>query len=167
MITKEINGIIILLTISILTAFIFNMVSPHGIAIVGQWEKNKGVVSAVSKAITIESSIEILNPKAIEDIVNDESWIIIDARDTDYYNMGHIPRALSFPLVKFDQNISKIIRSIKKDSKILVYCSSVECEISHMFAERLKQLKYSHVKVFSGGFRQWQEMGNEIIKNEE
>ncbi len=164
---KEIKGIILLLSISILTAFVFNTLSPHGIAIVGQWEKSKGVVSAVSKTISIESSIEILNPKAIEDIVNDETWTIIDARGIDFYNMGHIPRALSFPLVDFDQNISKIIRSIKKDSKILVYCSSVECEISHMFAERLKQLKYSHVKVFSGGFRQWQEMGNKIIKNEE
>ncbi len=163
---KEIQGIVLLLSISISTAFVYNMLSPHRIAIVGQWEASKGVVSAVSKAIPIEFSIEILDPKIIEDIVKDETWIIIDARDIEFYNMGHIPRALSFPLIDFDQNLSIIIHSIKKDSKILVYCSSVECEISHRFAERLKQLKYSYVKVFSGGFRQWQEMGNEIIKNE-
>ena len=68
--------------------------------------------------------------------------------------------------MEFDQKIIQILDSINRQSALLIYCSSVECTDSHTFAQRLTNLGYDNVKVFSGGFRQWQEKGYEIKKNE-
>jgi rhodanese-related sulfurtransferase len=163
---KDIKGLFLLLFFAVTTAFLFNFFSPFGIAILGQWETSKGVVTAISKTDSVEASIEINNPVVIKQIVQKKERIILDARPRDIYNQGHLPSALSFPLMDFDDNIGQLLSSINRQSAILVYCSSFECTDSHTFATRLKNLKFIDVKVFSGGFRQWQEMGYEIEKNE-
>jgi len=163
---KDIKGILFLFLFALPTAFFFNWFSPFGIALVGQWEISKGTVNAISKTDSVNSLIEINNPEIIKQIVQKKEKIIIDVRSRDYYDQGHLPSALSFPLIDFDDYIHQLLNSINRQSAILVYCASFECTDSHIFADRLKDLNFNDVKVFSGGFRQWQEMGFEIEKNE-
>ncbi len=163
---KDVKGILLLLLFTLPTAFFFNWFSPSGIALVGQWEISKGTVTAISKSDSVDALIEINNPAIIKRIIQKKERIILDVRSHDIYNQGHLPSALSFPLIDFDDSISQLLNSINKQSAILVYCAGFECTDSHMFARRLKNLKFGDVKVFSGGFRQWQEMGFEIKKNE-
>lgn len=161
---KDVKGIFVLFVIALISAFLYNHLSPSGIALLGQWEPSQGVVTANSKIDSVNASIEINAIKTIEKIVQEQKSIIIDVRSRDTYDEGHLPNALSFPLVEFDERVSDILRIIKRESPVLVYCSSIECSDSHTFAERLILLKYANVNVFSGGFRQWQEMGYEIEK---
>ncbi|MCP3873692.1 MAG: rhodanese-like domain-containing protein [Desulfobacteraceae bacterium] len=167
MVKNDLKGCFILIAVAVISAFLFNQFSPFGIAVFGQWETSKGVVSAGSKTQSLNASIEINHPDIIKQIVEKKQRIILDVRPTETYNQGHLPGALSFPLMDFDQMVEQLLTSIKKASPILVYCSSVECTDSHTFAERLKNMKYENVKVFSGGFRQWEEKGFNIEKNEE
>jgi len=50
---KIIREIILLSVVAISLAFIVNFISPRGIALFGDWDKNKGMVTANAKADTI------------------------------------------------------------------------------------------------------------------
>ncbi len=163
---KDLKGILFLLFFSLIIAFSYNHFSACGLALPGQWEPSKGVVSARSKTDDVNAAIQINDPETIKQIVEDKKRIILDVRPYEVYNQGHLPGAISFPLTEFDQKIVQILDSINRHSALLVYCSSVECTDSHIAAQRLIHLGYDNVKVFSGGFRQWQEKGYEIKKHE-
>lgn len=167
MVHKDIKGTFLLLFFALITAFSYNHLSPFGIALFGQWETSKGVVLAISKTDSVNAEIQINNPELIRRIVQKKERIILDVRPREIYDQGHLPSALSFPLMDFDQNLGQILGSINRQSAVLVYCSSFECTDSHTIAMRLINLRYNNVKIFSGGFRQWQEKGYKIEKNEE
>lgn len=162
---KDIRGAILLFIICTAMALIFNQLSPHGIALVGQWDKSTGnVVNAVAKDRVIDSGIEINHPVKARRIVLEKKRVVLDARISQDYEKGHLPGAISFPLADFDENLPEFLKKYSRSTPILAYCSSIECMDSHTLAERLSQLKYTDIKVFSGGYRLWLEMGYEIEK---
>ncbi len=165
--TKDIKNIIFLLIFSVSIAFLYNHFSPFGIAVFGQWETSKGVVNAISKNETFNFAIEINDPNRVQQIITKKERIVVDARHKDFYDMGHLPGALSYPLIDFDTNLDQMLSALGKNSAILVYCSSFECTDSHTLASRLIESNFTDVKVFAGGYGQWVELGFKIEKNEE
>lgn len=159
---SDIKGIIVLLCFSTAVAFGFNSISPHGIALVGQWEKDKGVVNAKAKSDAIDASKEVLSAERVLQMIAKKERIIIDVRSEDFFELGHIPGALNFPLTRFDDDVPRLMQQIKKETPVLVYCSGIYCTDSHTFATHMRQMGYKDVLVFSGGFEQWEESGNEI-----
>ncbi|CCK80419.1 rhodanese-like domain-containing protein [Desulfobacula toluolica] len=166
MIRKDLTGALIIVLGALVTAFSYNYFSPSGIALFGQWETSKGVVSAASKTGSVNNSIEITSSDIIWQMVQKKERVVLDVRPHEIYNQGHLPHALSFPLMTFDDDFPELLNLINRSSPVMVYCSSVACTDSHEFADRLKNMGYTDVKVFSGGFRLWQEKGYEIEKNE-
>lgn len=164
---KVIKGAIVLLCISVASAFVYNHLSPNGIALFGQWNTQKGVVKAISKSDQANPSMEILDPAIVHAIVLEKKRLVIDARQGDFYDMGHLPGAVSYPLVEYDQYIRQFTRIIDRAQPLLIYCSSPECEDSHNLAKRLIDLKYVDVKVFSGGFQVWEEEGYRVETDED
>ncbi|MFW9924920.1 MAG: rhodanese-like domain-containing protein [Candidatus Thorarchaeota archaeon] len=108
----------------------------------------------------------INDPEIIKQIVEKKQRIILDVRPREFYEDGHLPGALSFPLADFETVIAGLLEITTQQSPILVYCSGFECTDSHQFAANLNNIKFTDVKVYSGGFTQWLEMGYEIEKNE-
>jgi rhodanese-related sulfurtransferase len=166
MIKTEKFGILTLLAIAALISFGVNAFSPSGIALTGQWDKSKGVVTAKSKQDTVHSEFELNDPRKVRQMIKDKTVVLLDVRSKDEYDQGHLPGAFSFPLTVFDEILDRLLNLVKKDSVILVYCSGVECTDSHSFAAQLQAMRFMNVQVYAGGFRQWQEMGFEISKNE-
>lgn len=164
---KDLKGVVILVFFAVSAAFFYNGVSPFGIALQGQWETSKGTVRALSKNDTVDATIEIILPEQMLDMVQDKTQHILDVRPREIYDQGHLPHAISFPLMEFDEKISHFLSTMDRQSAILVYCSSFECTDSHTVAQRLTHMGYTNIKVFSGGFRLWQDMGYDIEKNEE
>jgi rhodanese-related sulfurtransferase len=160
------KGVFILLFCASITAFFFNNISPHGIPLYGQWNPQDGVVSASLKTSDPEHSMEIQSSKQVTDIIQAGQRIIIDVRPKDLFDLGHIPTALSFPLNEFNERLPEITRRIHRFDPVLLYCSSVYCTDSHTFADYLTGMGYKDVKIFSGGFRQWQDEGNKIETQE-
>ena len=146
------------------TSLGMNHFSPSGIALLGQWDKSKGVVTPKSKQEIIHGEIEINNPLRVLQLLKNKEVVLLDVRPTHIYDQGHLPGALSFPLVNFEENLEQLQTTFKRDTAILVYCSGIECSDSHGFASKLVALKFTQVQVYSGGFSEWQEMGFEIEK---
>ncbi|MDZ4742182.1 MAG: rhodanese-like domain-containing protein [Verrucomicrobiota bacterium] len=84
--------------------------------------------------------------------------VIMDARSDLFYQNGHIPNALSYPLKRIDQWKEKFVEEMKKKDSgtiIIVYCSDVNCEDSHDVAEMLSPLVKNRIFLFKEGWQGW------------
>ena len=88
------------------------------------------------------------NAKKIMD--SGEEHIILDTREQDEFDSGHIPGAILIPYTEIENKAEEIIPD--KDKLILVYCRSGRR--SKIAAESLAKLGYTNVKEF-GGIIDW------------
>ena len=92
--------------------------------------------------------------KALMD--SESGYIILDAREQDEYDEGHIPGAI---LISYGEIADRAEKELPdKDQLILVYCRSGRR--SKIAAEELVKLGYTNVKEF-GGIIDWE---YEIVK---
>ena len=68
-----------------------------------------------------------------------EDTLILDARPAVFYELGHIPNAVSLPLVNFEVSFDRINKeyNLKKFKQIIVYCSDRDCDDSVKLAKKL------------------------------
>ena len=87
-------------------------------------------------------------PKKIMD--SGEEHIILDTREQDEFDEGHIPGAILIPYTEIENKAEEMLPD--KDKLILVYCRSGRR--SKIAAESLAKLGYTNVKEF-GGIIDW------------
>ena len=97
---------------------------------------------AVYQQITSEEAKKIMD--------SDEDIVILDVREQDEFDAGHIPGAVLLPYTEIDAGAEKILPH--KDKQILVYCRSGRR--SKIAFESLAKLGYTNVKEF-GGIIDW------------
>ena len=79
-----------------------------------------------------------------------EEHIILDTREQDEFDEGHIPGAILIPYTEIENKAEEMLPD--KDKLILVYCRSGRR--SKIAAESLAKLGYTNVKEF-GGIIDW------------
>jgi len=83
------------------------------------------------------------------------NMLFIDARAEQYYDEGHIPRAIC------NDDIEKLINEIEKrtsfDAGFVVYCSDDDCGSSEELAISLQEQGFMNIFLFKGGWKQWTE----------
>lgn len=92
--------------------------------------------------ITAEEAKKIMN--------SGEEHIILDTREQDEFDEGHIPGAILIPYTEIENKAEEMLPD--KDKLILVYCRSGRR--SKIAAESLAKLGYTNVKEF-GGIIDW------------
>ena len=102
---------------------------------------NKGE-NAMYEQITAEDAKKIMD--------SGEEHIILDVREQDEYDAGHIPGAILLPYTEIENKAEEMIPD--KDKQILVYCRSGRR--SKIAAEALVKLGYTNIKEF-GGIIDW------------
>ena len=81
---------------------------------------------------------------------SEKEYIILDTREQDEFNEGHIPGAILIPYTEIEEKAEKVLPD--KDALILVYCRSGRR--SKIASESLAELGYTNVKEF-GGIIDW------------
>lgn len=79
-----------------------------------------------------------------------EEHIILDTREQDEFDEGHIPGAILIPYTEIENKAEEMLPD--KDKLILVYCRSGRR--SKIAAENLAKLGHTNVKEF-GGIIDW------------
>ena len=97
---------------------------------------------AVYVNITAEEAKQIMD--------NEEGYIILDVREQDEYDAGHIPGAIVISHEEIAEKAEEVLTD--KDQLILVYCRSGRR--SKIAAEALVELGYTNIKEF-GGIIDW------------
>ncbi len=94
---------------------------------------------------------EQITPEEAKKIMDSgEEYIILDTREQDEFDEGHIPGAILIPYTEIENKAEKVLPD--KDAQILVYCRSGRR--SKIAAESLAKLGYTNVKEF-GGIIDW------------
>ena len=97
---------------------------------------------AMYEQITAEDAKKIMD--------SGEEHIILDTREQDEFDEGHIPGAILIPYTEIENKAEEMLPD--KDKLILVYCRSGRR--SKIAAESLAKLGYTNVKEF-GGIIDW------------
>ncbi len=156
---RDIPAAVAIVLASLLMGLGINFFSPKGIALKGQWDKEKGVIFARGKDQNVLPELDLINPLEVKKIVDNSSMTIVDVRPDFAYEEGHIPKAVSYPLKDFDNILKQFITTFPKNTPLLLYCSGFACTDSHHAASILVEKGFSRVRVFTGGFQEWQELG--------
>ena len=100
---------------------------------------------------------EQITPEDAKKIMDSgEEHMILDTRERDEFNEGHIPGAILIPYTEIENKAEEMLPD--KDAQILVYCRSGRR--SKIASEALSKLGYTNVKEF-GGIIDWQ---YEVVK---
>jgi rhodanese-related sulfurtransferase len=150
---------LLLLVLAISIALVVNQFSPVGIALIGQWDQDKGVISAHAKDEIHDSRLVIDNIKIAKLSYDGGKTLFVDARSNDDYNEGHIKGAITLPVGEFDERVGNLLDNYSPDQSIITYCSGRTCEDSHRLAQMLIDLGYENVSIMIDGFPGWKENG--------
>jgi len=93
-------------------------------------------------------------------IAQAQSWgnrvLWVDARSTEAYRTGHIPGAVSLPMMNWERQLPEFLQAWTPDRKIIVYCDGGSCQASEEVARRLKrELGLEEVTVLQEGWAAW------------
>ncbi|MGD1045197.1 MAG: rhodanese-like domain-containing protein [Bacteroidota bacterium] len=114
----------------------------------GFFVKTQSVHSAAT------SNMEMISLATAKELFESNNALFIDARHEFDYQAGHIRGAVNVALKKFDTHLTWLNR-ISKDKLLVVYCDGAECNSSIELAVKLMESGFTNVKVFFGGWQEW------------
>ena len=95
---------------------------------------------------------------SVEELKKKEGVVLLDARAAEEYAVSHLAKAVYVGYDDFDESR---IKSLKKDTTIVVYCSVGYR--SEKIAEKLMAAGYTNVANLYGGIFEWVNQGNEVV----
>lgn len=98
-----------------------------------------------------DSSYHQITQEAAKEMMDTQEVIILDVREQDEYDNGHIPGAVLLPVGTIDENTAADVIP-EKDSTVLVYCRSGNR--SKTASAALADLGYTNIYEF-GGINTW------------
>ena len=118
------------------------------IGIIGGADGPTSIIIAEKGEKTMYEQITPIDAKKIMD--SGEEYIILDTREQDEFDEGHIAGAILIPYTEIENKAEEMLPD--KDKLILVYCRSGRR--SKIASESLAKLGYTNVKEF-GGIIDW------------
>ncbi len=88
--------------------------------------------------------------------------VIIDVRPAEEFRAGHIPGALSVPLDRLDQALTKL----QKRKEVVAYCRGPYCVLAPQAIERLRAKGYK-ARRLEGGMPEWRLAGLPVAMENE
>jgi rhodanese-related sulfurtransferase len=103
---------------------------------------------------------------ALKQYFDAEAALIIDAREPDDYDDGHIRGAINIPYDIGMTDPASLERLDTGGLPIVTYCGGGTCEVSLTLAEELIMTGHSPVAVYIGGFSEWAEAGYPVDRGQ-
>ncbi len=86
-----------------------------------------------------------------------DAALFIDARPSKVYRGGTILGAINIPDTKFESYKGRL--PMDKTQEVVVFCGGYKCEKSHVVAEHMWDMGYTHVYVLASGYPAWKKEG--------
>jgi molybdopterin/thiamine biosynthesis adenylyltransferase len=106
----------------------------------------------------VKGEIDEVDATRAREILGDESAALVDVREREEWDEGHIPGAVHVPRGNLESRIENAVPD--KSRQVVVYCASGNR--SAFAAKTLEELGYEHVVSLAGGFTDWKRNGNPV-----
>ncbi len=104
----------------------------------------------------VKAQIDEVDPSAVSEILGADGVVIIDVRESDEWDAGHIPGAKFVTRGHLESRIEGAAPD--RAARVILYCASGNR--SALAAKTLKeQLGYEHVESMTGGYTLWKDRG--------
>lgn len=103
---------------------------------------------------------ETVTSDEVKEHINNGTAVIIDARDPNEFEAGHIPGSLNLPETQFIETFQELGDSLPRDIPLIVYCQGGDCDQSHAVLEHLKEFGFELLLLYQEGWNGWKETGN-------
>lgn len=156
---KEIFFIIF---ISVLTSLVYNHFSPKGISLI-RTEKTKIMITDAElfkppgpfyESKRIHEVLRIITIEQMKRLIDEKRGILIDARNRDEFQFGHIPGARNIPFLDFEQYIEELV-DMPRDTLIIIYCNNNDCPLGESLAGVMQQMGFMNILLYENGWDEW------------
>ena len=103
----------------------------------------------------IKQNITEIDPQKAKDIMTNSSVTIIDVREENEFNAGHIDQAVLLPRGVLEFKIDSIAELADKSAAIIVYCATGKR--SALSANTVQNMGYTNVLSIAGGYEAWKQ----------
>jgi len=102
----------------------------------------------------VSGEVEPISREGLRDkIENGETFVLVDALSPMSFAASHLPGAINLTPGWVDDRARRRIPD--RNTEIVVYCESSECNSSVQVADRLLELGYCNVRHYVEGKRDW------------
>lgn len=142
--------IIFFLSLSI--GLIYNQILKNPLPIFKKFRKEKSTINY----------FHIVDAEVLKNLLKNDVIVLLDARTQQEFNKEHIPRAINFPISRFEQEYKKKAHLFKQDNMIITYCVDINCNDSFILAKKLYEKDQRGIFVYKGGIEEWVSLGNKV-----
>ena len=146
---------IVIIFISGVLGIAVNAFRSDGIPLSERWQEK-----VLNKQLT--GGLPAVSLKQAREAYESGEALFVDARDPDFYEMEHIPGAVSLPVKDFDQVFPKLQEQLLAAPRVITYCDGANCETSVELTEKLLFAGLDLVEIFTGGIQQWKAEGQPL-----
>ncbi len=116
-------------------------------------------MTGISRAQSVDEAKARIRQVPAADALRDinPETVLLDVRESNEWNMAHIPGAIFIPLAEVEEKVEALV---PRESKVIVYCASGNR--SAFAADSMRQMGYADVASMAGGIRGWVDAGGEI-----
>jgi len=121
----------------------------------------------VLNAPSVDAGIPVSMPEKLtlsEFLAVRATRVVLDARPSIFYRLGHVPGALSLPRENFEKAYSELGSRLSNEQVFAVYCASETCVDAELVHAALVRLGHKQVQIFTGGWADWQAAGHQEEK---
>ncbi len=109
----------------------------------------------------VMSGVSLVEPAEVTRLMNHEHAAVIDVRQPDDFNAGHILNAVNMPEAELPDRKKELEKMKKKP--LILYCQSGS--VSPGLARKLKAEGFPEVSCMKGGISGWQGAGLPLTRN--
>ena len=133
-----------------------NAFRAEGIPLVERWQEK-----VLNEQLT--GGLPAVSLKQVKEAYRSGNALFVDARDSEFFEQGHIPGALSLPVRDFDSVFPKLEKQLRAAPRVITYCDGASCEMSVELTEKLLFAGLAYIEIFTGGIQQWQGAGLPVV----
>ena len=154
---KTLKEFILIGLVGAVVALTFNTLREDGLSLRAEDLTSIRAAGADTLEIRAPHKLAVIGFEEAEALHRKELAFFVDARSVEKYNQGHVPGSISIPVDAYRRNERSL--STPKGFTVVVYCDGIECELSHDLAKLLVRDGFWKVRVYGGGFEEWDAMG--------
>ena len=132
-----------------------NAFRAEGIPLMERWQEK-----VLNEQLT--GGLPAVSLKQVKEAYKSGAALLVDARDPEFFERGHIPGAVSFPVRDFDSVFPRLEEQLRAAPRVNTYCDGASCEMSVELTEKLLFAGLEYIEIFTGGIKQWQGAGQPI-----